>query len=177
EITALLGGSLFIETIYGYPGMGRLSLESISIRDFSVANVLILMYGMLAIIGTLLSDIILSIVDPRIRIKKGGVNLDNEREDKNRLKEKEAETYKYNEEQANKEYTPPEKGDAFSLDDKDSSERKEMDMSVKADLPHGSVGHGALDMKNLPRSKPGWKIIFEELISDKLALFSLIILV
>lgn len=69
EITALLGGSLFIETIYGYPGMGRLFLESISIRDFSVANVLILMYGMLAIIGTLLSDIILSIVDPRIRIK------------------------------------------------------------------------------------------------------------
>src|SRR5699024_2671885 len=69
EITALLGGSLFIETIYGYPGMGRLFLESISIRDFSVANILILMYGMLAIIGTLLSDIILSIVDPRIRIK------------------------------------------------------------------------------------------------------------
>ena len=69
EITSLLGGSLFIETIYGYPGMGRLFLESISIRDFSVANVLILMYGMLAIIGTLLSDIILSIVDPRIRIK------------------------------------------------------------------------------------------------------------
>src|SRR5699024_6701851 len=33
EITSLLGGSLFIETIYGYPGMGRLFLESISIRD------------------------------------------------------------------------------------------------------------------------------------------------
>lgn len=69
EITSLLGGSLFIETIYGYPGMGRLFLESISIRDFSVANVLILVFGMLAIIGALLSDIILSIVDPRIRIK------------------------------------------------------------------------------------------------------------
>ncbi|WP_213810039.1 ABC transporter permease [Jeotgalicoccus sp. WY2] len=55
EITALLGGSLFIETIYGYPGMGRLFLESISIRDFLSSYVLILMYGMLAIIGTLLS--------------------------------------------------------------------------------------------------------------------------
>ncbi len=69
EITSLLGGSLFIETIYGYPGMGRLFLESISIRDFSVANVLILVFGMLSILGALLSDIILSIVDPRIRIK------------------------------------------------------------------------------------------------------------
>ena len=69
EITSLLGGSLFIETIYGYPGMGRLFLESISIRDFSVANVLILVFGMLSILGALLSDIILSIVDPRILIK------------------------------------------------------------------------------------------------------------
>ena len=69
EITSLLGGSLFIETIYGYPGMGRLFLESISIRDFSVANVLILVFGMLSILGALLSDIILSIVDPRIRLK------------------------------------------------------------------------------------------------------------
>lgn len=69
EITGLLGGSIFIEQIYAYPGMGRLFLESISTRDFSVANVLILMYGFLAIVGALLSDIILSIVDPRIRIK------------------------------------------------------------------------------------------------------------
>lgn len=101
----------------------------------------------------------------------------NEREDKNRLKDNQRDTYKFNEESENREHTPPEKGDAFSLRDKDSSESKELDMSVKADLPHGAVGHGALDMKNLPRSKPGWKIIFEELINDKLALFSLIILV
>jgi ABC-type dipeptide/oligopeptide/nickel transport system permease component len=49
--------------------MGRLFLDSISTRDFSVANVLILFYGFLAILGALISDIILSIVDPRIRIK------------------------------------------------------------------------------------------------------------
>lgn len=69
EITALLGGSIFIERIFSYPGMGQLFLDSISTRDFSVANVLILIYGFLAILGALLSDIILSIVDPRIRIK------------------------------------------------------------------------------------------------------------
>jgi len=69
EIVALLGGSIFIEMIYSYPGMGRLFLDSISTRDFSVANILILFYGFMAIVGALLSDIILSIVDPRIRIK------------------------------------------------------------------------------------------------------------
>lgn len=69
EITALLGGSILIERIYSYPGMGQLFLDSIATRDFSVANVLILVYGFMAILGALLSDIILSIVDPRIRIK------------------------------------------------------------------------------------------------------------
>ena len=101
----------------------------------------------------------------------------NEREEKSRINDNENNTYKYNETSENKEHTPPEKGDGFSLKDNDKSESKELDMSVKADLPHGATGHGALDMKNLPRSKPGWKIIFEELISDKLALFSLILLI
>ncbi len=67
-ITGLLGGSVFIETIFGYPGMGRLFIESIGARDYSVITVLVLLYGILSLLGTLLSDIILSIVDPRIRI-------------------------------------------------------------------------------------------------------------
>lgn len=68
-ITGLLGGSVFIETIFGYPGMGQLFISSIGARDYSVITALILMYGLLTLLGTLLSDIILSIVDPRIRIE------------------------------------------------------------------------------------------------------------
>lgn len=68
-ITGLLGGSVFIETIFGYPGMGQLFISSIGARDYSVITTLILMYGLLTLTGTLLSDIILSIVDPRIRIE------------------------------------------------------------------------------------------------------------
>lgn len=67
-ITGLLGGTVFIETIFGYPGMGRLFIESIGGRDYSVITALVLLYGILTLFGTLLSDIILSIVDPRIRI-------------------------------------------------------------------------------------------------------------
>lgn len=69
EITGLIGGSIFIENIFGYPGMGQLFLNSILMRDYSVVTALVLLFGMLSILGALLSDIILSLVDPRIRIK------------------------------------------------------------------------------------------------------------
>ncbi|SDZ62532.1 peptide/nickel transport system permease protein [Evansella caseinilytica] len=69
EITGLIGGTIFIENIFNYPGMGQLFLESITRRDYSVMTALVLLYGIAAIVGALISDIILSIVDPRIRIK------------------------------------------------------------------------------------------------------------
>ncbi len=68
-ITGLLGGSVFIETIFGFPGMGQLFIQSISARDYSVITTLVMLYGFLTLFGSLLSDIIMSIVDPRIRIE------------------------------------------------------------------------------------------------------------
>lgn len=69
ELTGLIGGTVFIEYIFSYPGMGQLFLNSILIRDFSVVTALVLLYGIASILGSLISDIILGIVDPRIRIK------------------------------------------------------------------------------------------------------------
>lgn len=69
EITGLIGGTVFVESIFSYPGMGQLFLESIVQRDYSVATSLTLLFGIATILGALLSDIILSLVDPRIRIK------------------------------------------------------------------------------------------------------------
>ncbi|WP_050615749.1 oligopeptide ABC transporter permease [Bacillus testis] len=68
-ITGLLTGSIFIETIFGYPGMGQLFVSSITSRDYSVITALVMLYGLLTLVGSLLSDIILSIVDPRIRVE------------------------------------------------------------------------------------------------------------
>ncbi|MFO8069779.1 MAG: ABC transporter permease [Alkalibacterium sp.] len=67
-IVSLFSGSIFIEQIFTYRGMGYLFLQSINTRDYSVIFVLVLFYGFLALIGTLLSDLILMAVDPRIRI-------------------------------------------------------------------------------------------------------------
>ena len=69
EITGLIGGTIFIENIFGYPGMGQLFLSSITLRDYSVVTSLVLLFGIASILGALISDIILSLVDPRIRIK------------------------------------------------------------------------------------------------------------
>lgn len=67
-ITGLLGGSIFIETIFGYPGMGQLFIQSLGQRDYSVITALVLLFGFLSLLGSLISDIVMSIVDPRIRI-------------------------------------------------------------------------------------------------------------
>ncbi|HDR4419840.1 TPA: ABC transporter permease [Bacillus cereus] len=68
EITGLIGGSIFLESIFSYPGLGQLFMQSITQRDFSVITSLVMLTGFATLLGTLLSDIILSIVDPRIRI-------------------------------------------------------------------------------------------------------------
>lgn len=67
-IVSLFTGSIFIEQIFTYRGMGYLFLQSINTRDYSVIFVLVMFYGFLGLIGTLLSDLILMAVDPRIRI-------------------------------------------------------------------------------------------------------------
>ncbi len=69
EITGLIGGTVFVENIFGYPGMGDLFIQSILLRDYSVVTAVVLLFGIASILGALISDIILSLVDPRIRIK------------------------------------------------------------------------------------------------------------
>ena len=66
--SSLLSGSVFIEQIFAFNGMGDLFITSINSRDYSVVITLTLLYGILAILGSLISDIALSLADPRIRI-------------------------------------------------------------------------------------------------------------
>ena len=69
EFTGLIGGSVFIENIFSYPGMGNLFVTSITGRDYSVILALLFLFGTATLLGTLLSDIIMSIVDPRVRVQ------------------------------------------------------------------------------------------------------------
>lgn len=69
ELTGIIGGAIFIESIFTYPGMGQLFITSLSSRDYSVILALLLFFGFATLLGTLISDIVMSIVDPRIRVK------------------------------------------------------------------------------------------------------------
>ena len=68
-IVGLFTGAIFVETIFSYPGMGRLFIDSITTRDFTVINAIILLSSFLIAVGVLISDILLATLDPRIRIK------------------------------------------------------------------------------------------------------------
>ncbi|MFQ5443221.1 MAG: ABC transporter permease [Nitrospinales bacterium] len=66
-IPGLIGGSVIFETIFSWPGMGRLGFEAILNRDFPVILTLNFFAAILTLIGTLVSDILYSVVDPRIK--------------------------------------------------------------------------------------------------------------
>lgn len=68
-IATLVTGSVFIEQIFSFPGMGHLFFQSMVGRDFSVVNSIVLLSSFFIAMGTLSGDIILTIIDPRIRIK------------------------------------------------------------------------------------------------------------
>lgn len=67
-ITGLVSGSIITEQIFTYQGMGMLFFSSVTQRDYSVMIILVLFYGAMTLFGTLLSDIIMVFVDPRIRM-------------------------------------------------------------------------------------------------------------
>ena len=65
----LFTGSVLIERIFTFPGMGDLFLSAIMAQDFTLVSSLVLIYSILGVLGVLAGDIILTIVDPRIRVK------------------------------------------------------------------------------------------------------------
>lgn len=67
-LPALLSGSIIIEQIFTWPGMGRLYLESIRARDYPTIMGLTLMFSILTLAGQLLADMLYAVVDPRIRL-------------------------------------------------------------------------------------------------------------
>jgi ABC-type dipeptide/oligopeptide/nickel transport system permease component len=63
----MLGGSVLIESVFAWPGLGRLAIESISIRDFPLVQAIALFTSVVVIALNVLTDLAYSFVDPRIR--------------------------------------------------------------------------------------------------------------
>ncbi|GIO31249.1 MULTISPECIES: ABC transporter permease [Paenibacillus] len=68
ELPSLFGGSLIIEKIFNWPGIGQLYIQSFGLRDYPLLMGFTMLLAVLTVIGTLLSDILYHIADPRVRL-------------------------------------------------------------------------------------------------------------
>lgn len=69
EIGGLLAGALVTETLFAWPGMGRLAVMAIFARDYPLILGCTLLAGVVVIVGNLMADILQAILDPRVRLE------------------------------------------------------------------------------------------------------------
>ncbi len=67
EIGGLIGGSIITETVFAYPGLGRLTVQSIQGLDYPMVQTLVLIFALIYISASFIVDIIYGYLDPRIR--------------------------------------------------------------------------------------------------------------
>jgi peptide/nickel transport system permease protein len=65
-LPVLLSGSIILEQIFSWPGMGKLFFESIRERDYPTMMGLVLMFSVLTLLGQMLADFLYAVVDPRV---------------------------------------------------------------------------------------------------------------
>lgn len=69
HLGGMMGGAVVIETIYGWPGLGRLAYESVMARDFSVLLGILLLSSLLVIAMNVIADLVHAWLDPRVEVK------------------------------------------------------------------------------------------------------------
>jgi peptide/nickel transport system permease protein len=68
QLPSILTGALVTETVFTWPGMGRLFLDSLGYSDYPVVMGLLIFSAILVVLGSLVADVAVAIVDPRIRL-------------------------------------------------------------------------------------------------------------
>jgi peptide/nickel transport system permease protein len=64
---ALLGGAVFIERVFQWPGMGLLAVSGIAARDYDVVTATVIVGSLMVIVGNLIADTLHAALDPRVR--------------------------------------------------------------------------------------------------------------
>ncbi|OME94612.1 MULTISPECIES: ABC transporter permease [Paenibacillus] len=68
ELPGLFGGSIIIEKIFNWPGIGQLYMQSFTVRDYPLLMGFTMFLAILTVVGTLISDILYHTFDPRVRL-------------------------------------------------------------------------------------------------------------
>ncbi|MBW4037403.1 MAG: ABC transporter permease, partial [Acidobacteria bacterium] len=71
QFGSLLAGAIVTETIFGWPGLGRLTLSAISNRDYALVQGCILAIGLSYVAVNLVTDSVYALADPRMRVLRG----------------------------------------------------------------------------------------------------------
>ncbi|MGC2726977.1 MAG: ABC transporter permease, partial [Candidatus Acidiferrales bacterium] len=69
QFGALLAGTIVTETIFSWPGIGRVTVQAINARDYPLLQGCILLIAVTYVIVNLLTDVVYAIVDPRVRFE------------------------------------------------------------------------------------------------------------
>ena len=72
DFGSYLSGAVLTESIFGWPGIGRLALEAIMKRDFPVIQGTVLFMAIMFVLMNVLVDLLYGVVDPRIRLERSG---------------------------------------------------------------------------------------------------------
>jgi peptide/nickel transport system permease protein len=67
QLPGIFGGAIITESIFAWPGMGRLYIDALNRSDYPIALAFVFIIGVLTVIATLLGDILYTVVDPRIK--------------------------------------------------------------------------------------------------------------
>jgi ABC-type dipeptide/oligopeptide/nickel transport system permease component len=70
EAGALLTGSIITEVIFSWPGLGRLMINAIGNRDYPLVEGCVLTFALSYVVVNTISDVVYSVVDPRIRLQR-----------------------------------------------------------------------------------------------------------
>jgi peptide/nickel transport system permease protein len=69
QVGHVLGGSVLVETVFGWPGLGRLAFESVFARDVNLLLGLLLFSSVLVVVANLVTDLVYAALDPRIAVR------------------------------------------------------------------------------------------------------------
>ena len=69
QVGSLLGGSVLVESVFGWPGLGRLAFEAVQQRDYNLLLGILLMSSLLVIVVNLVIDLLYAVLDPRIELR------------------------------------------------------------------------------------------------------------
>ena len=66
---ALVGGAVFVEKVFSWPGMGLMAVNAIAVRDYPLVIASVIISAAMVVVGNLLADIAYALADPRVRVR------------------------------------------------------------------------------------------------------------